>query len=315
MNIEKFRIFGFRSVIDTGWLPFSSDRITVLVGQNESGKSSILEALFKALAPGEQITENDLRASGEAPAVHLKIKLDLEELEKALNKFPPHQVTAAIRHLKKSGFVEFYMKWDRQTLEGEYSIIDSSFEETIELADMDFERERAQLEAIEGITKLPEKIAQGIIATAPKAAEESKADTPAAPPAPVPALQPPLKLDCDEIAECVYERLPVATLFRHESSLLPNQVDIDYKKNAVSGPNFEAANNYLTVAGIVISELASDYRTITYRLNQANRTLNADFTKFWTQTIGRKKNSLLVATSNGMTKKRQEKLGFPTLLF
>lgn len=45
MKLKEFRITNFRSIVDTGWCPFSPDGVTVLVGQNESGKSSLLHAL------------------------------------------------------------------------------------------------------------------------------------------------------------------------------------------------------------------------------------------------------------------------------
>ncbi|GAI24276.1 unnamed protein product, partial [marine sediment metagenome] len=45
MKLTGFRIQNFRSIIDTGWTYLSPDNITGLIGQNESGKTSILEAL------------------------------------------------------------------------------------------------------------------------------------------------------------------------------------------------------------------------------------------------------------------------------
>lgn len=45
VQLRSFRIQNFRSIIDTGWKNLASDNITILIGQNESGKTSILEAL------------------------------------------------------------------------------------------------------------------------------------------------------------------------------------------------------------------------------------------------------------------------------
>ena len=45
MKLIGFRIQNFRSIIDTGWTYLSPDNITGLIGQNESGKTSMLEAL------------------------------------------------------------------------------------------------------------------------------------------------------------------------------------------------------------------------------------------------------------------------------
>lgn len=45
MNLKKFRVTHFRSVIDSGWI--ECDKVTTLIGINESGKSNILLALWK----------------------------------------------------------------------------------------------------------------------------------------------------------------------------------------------------------------------------------------------------------------------------
>lgn len=47
MRLQAFRIKNYRSVIDTGLVELSSlDNVSVFAGQNESGKSSILKALY-----------------------------------------------------------------------------------------------------------------------------------------------------------------------------------------------------------------------------------------------------------------------------
>ena len=45
MKLLSFRIFNYRSIIDSNWCELSSDNITGIIGQNESGKTSVLEAL------------------------------------------------------------------------------------------------------------------------------------------------------------------------------------------------------------------------------------------------------------------------------
>ncbi len=46
MRLLEFRIKNFRSIVDSGWNTLSSDNITALIGQNESGKTSVLEGLY-----------------------------------------------------------------------------------------------------------------------------------------------------------------------------------------------------------------------------------------------------------------------------
>jgi len=67
MKLIAFRIRNFRSIVDTGWQSLSPDNITCLIGQNESGKTSILEAL-KVFYTGV-ITEDILRSDLSLPEV------------------------------------------------------------------------------------------------------------------------------------------------------------------------------------------------------------------------------------------------------
>ena len=45
MKLKRFRVQNFRNVTDSGWVEM--DDILTLVGKNESGKTSILKALWK----------------------------------------------------------------------------------------------------------------------------------------------------------------------------------------------------------------------------------------------------------------------------
>jgi len=67
MKLTAFRIRNFRSIIDTGWQSLSPDNVTCLIGQNESGKTSILEAL-KVFYTGI-VTEDILRSDLTLPEV------------------------------------------------------------------------------------------------------------------------------------------------------------------------------------------------------------------------------------------------------
>ena len=44
MKLKSFRIFRYKSIVDSGECTLSSD-FTILIGKNESGKTAILEAL------------------------------------------------------------------------------------------------------------------------------------------------------------------------------------------------------------------------------------------------------------------------------
>ncbi len=67
MRLNAFRIKNFRSIVDTGWQNLSPDNITCLIGQNESGKTSLLEAM-KVFYTGV-ISEDVLRSDLSLPEV------------------------------------------------------------------------------------------------------------------------------------------------------------------------------------------------------------------------------------------------------
>jgi predicted ATP-dependent endonuclease of OLD family len=102
MKLLEFRITDFRSIKDTDWCPFSADGITVLIGQNESGKSSILAALAKCF----QFTSfdgDDLRTDAGLPSISIRLQLEFEEIESEFNAEDRsgEQIDALEAHLRR----------------------------------------------------------------------------------------------------------------------------------------------------------------------------------------------------------------------
>lgn len=73
MKLTAFRIRNFRSIVDTGWQSLSPDNITCLIGQNESGKTSVLEGL-KVFYTGI-ISEDILRSDLSLPEVSCRFSI------------------------------------------------------------------------------------------------------------------------------------------------------------------------------------------------------------------------------------------------
>ncbi|MFI8607820.1 ATP-dependent nuclease [Pseudomonas sp. NPDC077649] len=103
MKIKKFRILRFKSIIDTDWISFSPDQVTVLIGQNESGKSSILEALSKTFS-AYKLTSNEIRAGEESPEIYLEYSLDEIAIKELLQKYNKHQAAEIIEILRAKNF-------------------------------------------------------------------------------------------------------------------------------------------------------------------------------------------------------------------
>jgi predicted ATP-dependent endonuclease of OLD family len=84
MNLRAFRIRNYRSIIDSGWCYLAFDNITALIGQNESGKTSVLEAL-KSFYEGK-ISDDVLRSDMTYPIIECSFELDNEQFQNILNK-------------------------------------------------------------------------------------------------------------------------------------------------------------------------------------------------------------------------------------
>lgn len=83
MKLTAFRINNFRSIKDTGWHDLAYDNITCLIGQNESGKTSILEGL-KAFHDGK-IIEDMLRSDLSQPMVTCRFRFSISKLRSILD--------------------------------------------------------------------------------------------------------------------------------------------------------------------------------------------------------------------------------------
>jgi predicted ATP-dependent endonuclease of OLD family len=83
MQLLGFRIQNFRSIVDSGWQQLAHDNITSLIGQNESGKTSILEGL-KAFHDG-QLIEDMLRSDLSLPVVSCRFKFNNRDIENLID--------------------------------------------------------------------------------------------------------------------------------------------------------------------------------------------------------------------------------------
>lgn len=93
MKLLSFNIQNYRSVIHSGWKNLAHDNITALIGQNESGKTSVLEALQSFY--DDSIHDDVLRSDLSLPIVSCSFDLekrcvaDLLELKKIPEELIP----------------------------------------------------------------------------------------------------------------------------------------------------------------------------------------------------------------------------------
>jgi predicted ATPase/predicted nucleic acid-binding Zn-ribbon protein len=109
MKLIAFRIKNFRSIQDTQWHTLAFDNITCLIGQNESGKTSVLEGL-RSFNDGVLI-EDMLRSDLSLPIVTCRFSFDFKELETYLDMKRVHPDLA--KKLASLESISLTRKWDQ----------------------------------------------------------------------------------------------------------------------------------------------------------------------------------------------------------
>jgi predicted ATP-dependent endonuclease of OLD family len=148
MHLVAFRIQNFRSIIDTGWHQLAHDNITSLIGQNESGKTSILEAL-KAYHDGRLI-EDMLRSDLSLPVICCKFSFSFSEVENRLDK---RKLNPEIRKLiQGEEFVSLCRVWE-DDMDSHMEMGDELQEIFNEIQDQVTKRELKVLQNLEHLNK------------------------------------------------------------------------------------------------------------------------------------------------------------------
>src|SRR6056297_1076595 len=108
MKLKAFRIKNYRSIIDSGWCNTANDNITVLIGQNESGKTTVLEAL-ESFYTGK-ISEDILRSDLSMPKVSCSFELHDKQFQEIvdINKLP----SEILDILEKINSISISRTWD-----------------------------------------------------------------------------------------------------------------------------------------------------------------------------------------------------------
>lgn len=300
MRLISFRIKNFRSIEDTNWINFSADNVTALVGQNESGKTAILEALAKTFT-GDSVENDDLRHDAPLPQIWLNTVWTNEELSNAAGSIKTESCQQpVIEAIVANGgrttwlFSTNYETDDSKVLVTRYEL------EMPELKSIISQR----LQFAENINTLAK-----MTLAAPESPEVTVAEVPN-----IPAKQDPSDILSD-FADALFEEAPLFVLFEESSGLLPNQIDITDKFYLEKSEGRIAARNFLAIAGINLETLIkSDTRARAATLKKANKQITDNFLAFWSQTIG-EKSSLQLECSVHQHSEGHEKSGKSYLEF
>jgi ABC-type lipoprotein export system ATPase subunit len=300
MRLLAFRIKNFRSIVDSDWTPFSIDEITVLVGQNESGKTSVLDALDVALSTNNP-NSDDCRIGAPLPEVHLKAEITFTELGEELGEIQPFETLAIQKYLKDiSNQIELKVGWQKIV-----SASDVKWERTTTLADnkLDLILEDFTQSKLKNATTLA-ALSALTAASGTDSVNETEGETEFEP------------ITSSLFAHAIWGSLPLTVMFNEETGRLPNVVDID-TTGQPTGTGAKAAMNFLKIAEIELPNLLKgDKRARENTLNRANSRVSQDFNTFWSQTIGKSdKLSLKCDLDNYDSKSGEAKAGKPHLVF
>ncbi len=107
IKLTAFRIKNFRSIVDSNWNYFSLDKITALIGQNESGKTSVLEAL-RSFYDGS-ISDDILRSDLTFPIVFCEFEVDETIISNVLQNYEvPEEVSHCLLEKGKIILTRFW---------------------------------------------------------------------------------------------------------------------------------------------------------------------------------------------------------------
>ena len=137
MKLLSFNIQNYRSIINSGWTYLAYDNITALIGQNESGKTSVLEALRSFYE--NKISDDILRSDLTFPTVSCTFDIEERKIFDLLNpRLLPDQLKKILENKKE---ITLSRKWN-QNKSSTIKIIDQDVLEYFE----NREKEKKELE-------------------------------------------------------------------------------------------------------------------------------------------------------------------------
>ncbi|MDD5165610.1 MAG: AAA family ATPase [Candidatus Pacebacteria bacterium] len=280
MRLHAFRIKTFRSIVNTGFQELSPDGISLIVGQNESGKSSVLEGI-NAFETGE-VFEDDIRSNSSMPEVTCIFKFT--NIAEIIECVPDGKELP-------EGFEKVFTQ------------IDNCVALTRTWSTDNYEEGKLVLEnpELRSVWQIPEKVAEPTKEIVSDQSESSKLVT----------------ITEAEFVKEIFNNLPIIDIFE-DNSLLPPTIDLDdlVKKNT-KADGYEGAKNFLLIAEIKPEELQnpSSVRIIEDMLEQKNKKVNTELQKYWHQTVGKKDKIEVVLELKNHTITKEGKQGHPYLTF
>lgn len=278
MKLQAFKIKNYRSIKDSGWQNFSPDGITGLIGQNEAGKTTILEALYGFSTA--EITEDVVRSDGSMPEVSLSFAVTWDEVK---DMFPDNTLPKGLaKFINEKIRINLTRVWTEVSAKGNLILEEQVLSDLFTSSDdYSVDEDIQGKETTEGMEGENQKISK------------------------------------DKFIERVFASTPDFDFFEDFASLLPNTIDLaDLQNNNTKTEGYKGAKNLLAIAGLKLDDLqGSDRRILENRLGRINTNVTGNFQEFWRQKIGKTNKISIEFELKHHDESNHEKAGRPYLVF
>ena len=283
MRLQAFRIKNFRSIKDTDWQNFSPDNITGLIGQNEAGKTAILEALYSF--PTAEISQDVLRSDGTLPEVSCSFQVTWDEVKELFKD----------QSLPK-GLAKLINERERINLKRTWITVNEEGSLALEENDLS-----ALFKSVESETSEESPDVQ-------KSKTEVEGDK---------QNEPVKEITEEEFINAVFDKTPEFEFFEDFASLLPDTIDLeDLQNKNTKAEGYKGAQNLLAIAGVDLNFLqTSDRRIVENQQDKLNKSVSTNFQEFWRQKVGKTNKISIEFELKHHPKDQGEKAGKPYLVF
>lgn len=288
MKLQAFRIRNFRSIVDTGFKNLSPDGISLIVGQNESGKSSILDGMY-AFETGV-VSEDDIRSNGAMPEVT------------CIFKFPSYD--ELLECIPEEAELPKNFKKTFESLDNCIALKRIWSGSNYKSGKLEVENEKLKslwVAAVEAVKEEAAEAATPEDATAEVTPTEEKSKV----------------ITDEEFIKEVFSSLPMIDMFE-DNSLLPPKIDLDdLIEENTEAEGYEGAKNFLLIADIDPQSLLkpASTRIVEDMLEEKNKKINAELQKYWHQTVGKKDKIEVILELKYHSTSTAGKEGHPYLMF
>jgi hypothetical protein len=290
MKLLTFQIKNYKSIQDTGVCFLSDqDNVTVLAGQNESGKSSVLQAIydFEMGALRADAQRDDTQSP---PEIICSFEMDSKDKKSLFQEELESEGGLAGLY---AGVKKALTKTTRLTLR---RVFDSDAP-SMQFLEEDAVSIQQIIDNFTEVVRGSEEAQQEEMraAEAAKAAVPDAASTvagtvaPTPPTAPAPSAIQKLKVPIlSEICTATHRYTPAVAFFDDQQDLLPKSitvVDLEAKKSAVNG--YSAVSNLQKAFGLNLLDLdkTKSRAQKTSKTEDFNQIVTADFRDYWSQKI------------------------------